>query len=342
MEVLQPQMNNLNISPSNSILSGLDNVNTTATAVAVESTVGTEVTNHNNNDNETVSKVKVKASWTRAVEGVKIPAAGVTKDELKDLVTRSDDVFVCSYPKSGSEAIQRLVQQLYKCQNQQGPLPTLASLEKTSLTQLETISSCRLLQTNHRYKNFPEALQGRIIYVIRSPKGAALELYNSGTYDPTKGSSRNEESTGGLIEGGADNKTRSGFRKFALNFVEGKHLEEEMQYKKHLTEFIFNERKHKVLVLKFEDWHHTPYKVIKLVTDFLNIKLTGISPLTIRSIVDSSNHSKADEGKMLTNWSFIQKSVAGDDFKDFFDTELDRKFRAMLKINWKILQSGEC
>lgn len=46
-----------------------------------------------------------------------------------------------------------------------------------------------------RYKNFPKAIQGRIIYVIRSPKGAALELYNSGTYDPTKGNVLNFSNT---------------------------------------------------------------------------------------------------------------------------------------------------
>ena len=74
MEVLQSQINNLNLSnPPASFLSPLDNADTTPV------TSDQAVIRIPANDND---KAKlVNTSWKRAVEGVKQPAAGVTKGE---------------------------------------------------------------------------------------------------------------------------------------------------------------------------------------------------------------------------------------------------------------------
>jgi len=109
-------------------------------------------------------------------------------DYISSFQTRPDDVFVVTYPKSGTTWLQEIVWQIHNegiISNEKilvrVPFLELALSENIPSTDLKTLPSPRLIKSHLSYKNTPKSAskdaQCQYIYVARNPKDVAVSYF---------------------------------------------------------------------------------------------------------------------------------------------------------------------
>ncbi|XP_077990962.1 sulfotransferase 1E1-like [Glandiceps talaboti] len=109
-------------------------------------------------------------------------------DAVKDFEVRPDDIFIVSYPQSGTTAVEHILRQLYGNWGtlkvtDHGLVPVLESRSsqvKHGFTECMSAPSPRLIRSHLPYLLFPrQQATGKTIVIIRNPKDLCLALYNN-------------------------------------------------------------------------------------------------------------------------------------------------------------------
>lgn len=270
-----------------------------------------------------------EGEWTsdKTVEilGLRIPAYFVPVPQLlHDFITgfqtRPDDVFVVSYPKSGTTWVQEIVWQIYhngeinsvKIEDRV-PFVEEAANPKSSQPDITTLPSPRLLKTHLTYEAIPKAKNNstscKYIYIARNPKDAAVSSYK---FIKSLGSST------GLS---------APWEYYVKLFIEGKTMWS--QWNDHVLGWWEHRHDSNVLFLKYEDLQKDLLSNVRIIADFLNKPLSDdlanliAEQCTFKGMMKNMQsyllRGKEDGPKLL------QKGVVGN-WREHFTPELNERF----------------
>nr|XP_058947536.1 sulfotransferase 1B1-like [Pocillopora verrucosa] len=269
-----------------------------------------------------------EGDWTtgnlREILGLKIPAyftsdPQLLSDFITNLRTRPDDVFIASYPKSGTNWLAEIVSQIYNEGNlseKRGFLleRALHSHQPNSPTpDLSALPSPRIFKTHLPYNVIPKSpnkdMVCKYIYVARNPKDVVVSYY--------------------FFWSGISSSWHGPWEFFAKLFVEGN-----VPWN-HWNDHVLDWWKHNddanILFVKYEDLKKDLLSHVRSIADFLNRPLTDD---IISRIAEQSSFSamKKDRDSVLTvpfrdgrNVPILRKGVVGD-WKNYFTPELNERF----------------
>ncbi|XP_078367358.1 sulfotransferase 1B1-like [Oculina patagonica] len=276
-----------------------------------------------------VSQV-TEGEWTSEkfidVLGSKIPAFFTSDPQLLcDLIsnfqTRPDDVFVATYPKSGTTWVQEIVWQIFnegqvKSSHIMQKVPFLEAATHTKVPHpaMDTLPSPRILKTHLPYHTTPksatEDTKCKYIYVARNPKDVAVSFFKFAEALKSVG-----------------NGYHGPWEFYAKLFVEG-----------NVTWNFWNDHvlgwwKHKddpnVLFLKYEDLQKDLLSHVRMIANFLNKPLSDDLISRIAEQCTFSGMKKNPESYAIKNEegesSLLRKGVVGD-WKNYFTPELNERF----------------
>lgn len=98
-------------------------------------------------------------------------------DYLQNFQVRPDDVFLCTYSKSGTNWVNEIVYMLRHGASEYAPLFTI--MEVIDTKSLDEMQSPRVFVSHLPFRYLPKQLKerGKIIYVVRNPKDIAVSYY---------------------------------------------------------------------------------------------------------------------------------------------------------------------
>ncbi|KAL9974604.1 hypothetical protein ACROYT_G011660 [Oculina patagonica] len=239
-------------------------------------------------------------------------------DFISNFQTRPDDVFVVTYPKSGTTWVQEIVWQIFnegqvKSSHISQKVPFLEIATNTKFPQLDinTLPSPRILKTHLPYHTTPksatEDTKCKYIYVARNPKDVAVSFFKFAEALKSVGNGYNGP-----------------WEFYAKLFVEG-----------NVTWNFWNDHvlgwwKHKddsnVLFLKYEDLQKDLPSHVRMIANFLNKPLSDDLISRIAEQCTFSGMKKNPESYAIKGESsLLRKGVVGD-WKNYFTPELNERF----------------
>ncbi|CAN0192178.1 unnamed protein product [Scytosiphon promiscuus] len=270
------------------------------------------------------------------------------EDQLNDLIdtfeTRDDDVFICTYVKSGTTWTQQIISLL----RNKGEQPNttyaqavpwleaalfggfLGKMEATDWTieKINQISEQRFFKTHANLKDLPcgKAPGVKVIYVCRNPKDVCVSLQHHAKNKP-------------MFDYTGDFSDMVGF------FAEGRRCENGCWFD-HVLEWYEASKAdpEHVMFLQYEDMLADPATHVKKMADFVGIETT---PEIIEKVVAAStisamkNNSKANTQKKFNH---LRKGGAGgwrDTFKVRESEAFDRLYREQMKGSGLEMDFGE-
>ncbi|XP_044165976.1 sulfotransferase 1C2-like isoform X4 [Acropora millepora] len=265
--------------------------------------------------------------------GIRVPfyAPVIDKDFEKDLSrfeTREDDVFIVTYPKSGTTWVQEIVWQIYHNGkvSRKNIEERYAQFEKSQLfprpgdepaVALSSRPSPRFMKCHFPYHLLPmsqnEANRSKYIYVARNPKDVAVSYFHF------------------VRTFGPDSDFNGTFENFANFFVNGKGSYG--LWSDHVLPWWKRRNDPHILFLKYEDLKKDLYVNVRRVSEFLNKSLSEdvIAKIAHQCTFgemkkNSDNFSVKDiDSKPL----LLRKGEIGD-WRNYFSAELSKKFDEIL------------
>ena len=128
--------------------------------------------------------------------------------------------------------------------------------------------------------------------------------------------------------------TRSGFREFVDIFLGSIDPSNPYNYKTHFLQYLNNEQELDILFLKYEEVDQNPDKAVRNILEHLGLSEVTFSKKEVQGMLG------VREENILTSWDVISKSVRTSNFSSFFDTDLLLRFDEELKVDWKLVNSG--
>ncbi|XP_066265895.1 sulfotransferase 1C4-like [Branchiostoma lanceolatum] len=264
-------------------------------------------------------------------KGIPLPRHLATEDmdAIQDFAVRDDDVFIITYPKSGTAWLQRIVSLLHNDGDvSKTELKDLDELvpyfeqkcgDSVPFRELPEAPSPRLIKSHFQFFLAPLQLQqgkGKVIYVARNPKDLAVSYYHFHFLAPRL-------------------KTPTSWEQFLQDFVNG-----EVYYgawHQHVLGWWQQRDNPNVLFLRYEDLHKNTKKQVEKVAEFLQWPVT---PEVVEKVVELSKFQKMAtdpttnkvEGKQgkagvfdSSKGSFFRKGIVGD-WKSHFSDEQGQWF----------------
>lgn len=222
-------------------------------------------------------------------------------DEVEDIGrmdTREDDVWVCSFPRSGTTLTQELV---YLIQTLDYDTANSVQLEERfpeiemknqylpyfkGLKYVEQLKSPRMIKSHLHYFLLPESLQtgkGKIIYICRNPKDVAVSYFRFLAWTEMMHDAYNTMDT------------------FVDTFVDGKLFA--CPWPKHILGYWEHRHEPHMLFLRYEDLIKDLHAAIRRIADFLGRVLTEQDVDKIASHCHIDNMRKND----MVNWKYWEK-----------------------------------
>ncbi|XP_078605084.1 sulfotransferase 1C4-like isoform X1 [Branchiostoma floridae x Branchiostoma japonicum] len=277
---------------------------------------------------------KRKVLHNKWFKGVML-ANGLTREHLEGFETfavRDDDVFVASYPKTGSTWVRQIVSLLYCDADPEKDISTYKRFPFFEMYDLRTqgpvyktieaAPSPRLIMTHLPYDLLPRDVRngkGKVVYVTRNPHDTAVSFFH-------------------FSQGNPNLLTWDTFDEFLNNFLGGKvswgdFYRNVLGYWKHKDDA-------NISFLKYEDMQKDLYKVVVSVADFLGKKFPAES---LQRVVDHCRFSVMKNNprvnyeplarKGILDFSkskFMRKGIVGD-WKNYFSAQqretADRLYR---------------
>ncbi|XP_064596297.1 sulfotransferase 4A1-like [Liolophura sinensis] len=243
-------------------------------------------------------------------------------EQVENFEVRKDDIFVVSFPRSGTTWTQELVYMVANdadvekasSMNLEARFPYLEDHEN-SPENLKTAESPRFIKSHLPYRLLPKEIETKkpkIIYVMRNPKDMVVSFYHLWL------------------------KLRARYRGQFSDFCE-LFLQDNLMFSpwtEHVKEFWERRDEDNILFLKYEDLHMNLSHEVERISKFLNKPLTPEQVVTIVDHCsfdsmkknDKVNYRWWDERGITANigTSFIRKGRVGD-WKNFFTPELDQR-----------------
>ena len=248
---------------------------------------------------------------------------------------RADDVFIASFPKSGTTWTQQIVRLVYSrglIHDSDPPLHAIIpwlddSKDLPDLSVVDSMTSPRVFKSHNPYHLLPRKLteSNRLIYVTRGAKDTAVSMYFH---------------TFGFKMYEYDEPIEH----FIGEFMAGRG--EYGPYWTHLASWYAQRERHNILVLHYEEMQIDLAATVSRVAHFLDQPLTHkeIERIAQRSTFSSmkkdprSSMQLWDEEQRKPGIPFMRKGKAGD-WPNHFTPELaqafDKEFNVkMSKISW--------
>ena len=250
-------------------------------------------------------------------------------------VPRPDDVFIASFPKSGTTWTQQIVRLVYSRGLIRDSDPALHAIipwlddseDLPDLSVVDTLTSPRVFKSHNPYHLLPCKLteSNRLIYVTRTAKDTAVSMYFH---------------TFGFKMYEYDEPIEHFIGEFMAGRVEYG------PYWTHLSSWYAQREQSNILVLHYEDMQRDLAATVARVAHFLDQPLTNeeierIAELSTFSSMKKDHRTSMqlwDEEQRKPGMPFMRKGKAGD-WANHFTPELaqvfDREFKVkMATINW--------
>jgi hypothetical protein len=250
-------------------------------------------------------------------------------------VPRPDDVFIDSFPKSGTTWTQQIVRLVYSRGLIRDSDPALHAIipwlddseDLPDLSVVDTLTSPRVFKSHNPYHLLPCKLteSNRLIYVTRTAKDTAVSMYFH---------------TFGFKMYEYDEPIEHFIGEFMAGRVEYG------PYWTHLSSWYAQRERSNILVLHYEDMQRDLAATVARVAHFLDQPLTNeeierIAELSTFSSMKKDHRTSMqlwDEEQRKPGMPFMRKGKAGD-WTNHFTPELaqvfDREFKVkMATINW--------
>ncbi|XP_045175759.2 amine sulfotransferase-like [Mercenaria mercenaria] len=284
-----------------------------------------------------LEKLKMKP---RVYKGILMPDNEV--EVIENMNTREDDIWVCSYPRSGTTLTQQIVSLVMTLDfkaattvqlNERFPQVDITDERYPyfkGVKYIEQLPSPRMVKCHLHHFLLPEQLRngkGRIIYIARNPKDVVVSWYHL------------LEWTDELLD---DLDT---WDKFLDSFVDGTGIF--CPWPRHVTEYWERRDDKNVLFLKYENVTKDISKAVKDIACFLNREITDEDVDRISKFCHVDNMRKNDMAN-LSYWRdfkkvndnaggrFINKGKSGV-WKEFLSHEEATKNDGLLE---QVKQSG--
>ncbi|KAK7604004.1 hypothetical protein V9T40_004277 [Parthenolecanium corni] len=267
-------------------------------------------------------------------------------ERILGLEVRPDDVWLASYPRTGSTWAQEIVWCLTNNLDYEGakllsqmraPLLELTALFgndqrewknmlTNSVDQVENMSSPRCIKTHLPWDLLPtqiNTVKPKIIYVARNPKDCSVSYYHYCR----------------LIH-----DFHGTFEDFCELFLEGKTPVGNMW--EHVREFWKRRDESNILFLKYEDMKKNQFDSVKIISEFLG---KDYSDEELRELVDHASFSKMRQNPAINlepilnqmynseeqkpDVKFIRKGQVGD-WRNYMSNELADKFDEQSRKRW--------
>ncbi|KAJ8023717.1 Amine sulfotransferase [Holothuria leucospilota] len=264
--------------------------------------------------------------------------------ELEDMEVRKDDIFIVTYPKSGTHWMQEIVHLILVNGNaemltakERRPvleLPDVMSLDPDVIEaagpivrEMKDALSPRVLSSHVRYSLLPKQLREKrpkLIYVYRHPKDVIISYYNFSLK---------------FIRPGV---SPAPFGDFFDDIVSG-----QFQYGSwfdHVLEYYNHKDDKNVFALPFEDMKQDLHKVVQDVASFLGKSLDdatlqrvveGASFEAMKESFQKDHEKNVAEGKAVMHATiFIRKGQVGQ-WKETFTPEQNKRFDNLFRDKMK-------
>ncbi|XP_078367341.1 sulfotransferase 1E1-like isoform X2 [Oculina patagonica] len=285
-----------------------------------------------------------EGEWTSErfidVLGVKMPV-GFTPDPqllcdfISNFQTRPDDVFVATYPKSGTTWVQEIVWQIFN----EGQVKSSHIMERVPFfdfatntvfprVDFDTLPSPRILKTHLPYHTIPksanEDTKCKYIYVARNPKDVAVSFYKMVTSLKSLG-----------------NGYHGPWEFYAKLFIEGNVVYN--LWNDHVLGWWKHKDDPNVLFVKYEDLKKDLPSNVRMIANFLNKPLSDdlISRIAEQCTFSGMKKNPASFAVPIgpdgDETSLLRKGVVGD-WKNYFTPELNERFEK--EVLAKLKESG--
>ena len=255
------------------------------------------------------------------VNGVLVPPL-VTQaqvDKLKSFPVRSDDIWIVTFPKSGTTWTQQIIRLARNAGKDDGKkvsvsVPWLEAIDSYPEADVESLPKPRAFKSHSSYENMPCGLPsetpGRYIYVARNPKDVAVSYfhaYKSFTW------------------GEPNLPWDEYFERFITgNVIFGNYFD-------HVLSWWARRNDKNVLFLKYEDMKRDLFSAVTNIVEFVGLNL---DEEIVREVVTKSMfQSMKDDPLVNYSWSkvyrqervpFIRKGEVGD-WKNYFSEEQSKR-----------------
>lgn len=257
--------------------------------------------------------------------GLRIPAyftddPQLLYDYIVNFKTKSDDVFVVSYPKAGTTWVQEIVWQIYhngevnsKRIEDRVPFLEEATNSKASQPDITSLPSPRLIKTHLSYEAIPKGVNEettcKYIYVARNPKDTAVSNYKF------------------LTSLGKNTGLNSSWEFYANLFVQGKSTWS--HWDKHVLGWWKHRDDANVLFLKYEDLKKDLLSHVRMISQFLNKPLSDELLNRITEQCTFNGMMKNAKSYLLRGTEdgpkLLRKGVVGD-WENYFTPEQSERF----------------
>ncbi|XP_015777139.1 PREDICTED: estrogen sulfotransferase-like isoform X1 [Acropora digitifera] len=265
------------------------------------------------------------------IKGMNFPARDTNdpaklEQFLSNFQTKSDDVFVVSYPKSGTTWTQEIVWQIHnegkvskEIIGRRVPYLEFVTVEYTEKPDFEALPSPRLIKTHLTADAIPkgsdESSRCKYIYISRNPKDISVSLFL-------------------FIKGmtGAENTMENAYNGpwefFVDLFIEG-----DVPYSKwndHVLSWWKHREDPNVLFLKYEEMQKDLPSHVRRIADFLQKPLSDeiidriAEQCTFKEMTRNPKTFKVTEGDDEIGL-ILRKGVVGD-WKNYFTPEMNERF----------------
>nr|XP_058947554.1 uncharacterized protein LOC131775458 [Pocillopora verrucosa] len=241
-------------------------------------------------------------------------------DFITNFQTKPDDVFIVSYPKSGTTWVQEIVWQIYhdgeishKVLGDRILYIEKALLPESTHLDIKSMPSPRLFKSHLSYDAIPKSTDEakttcKYIYVARNPKDAAVSSYK-------------------FMGSFGTNGMNAPWEFYAKLFIEGKTVYN--NWSDHVLGWWKHRHDPNVLFLKYEDLQKDLQSNVRMISKFLNKPLSEevISLITEQCTFKGmmKNVQSFTLGDKIEGPKFLCKGAVGS-WKEHFTPELNQRF----------------